>query len=295
MFSELTHLTALRCVEAAARHHSYSKAALELNVTQAAISQQIRLLEQNFGCKLFFRKGKSMQPTAQGEKLAMALNNGFGTITHGIRSIQSEPIPGCITVTTTQSFASMLLMPNLWKFSVDHPNIIVRVIVSTDVEDIKHGHVDIAIRYGQSTYPELEQTTLFSDETVVLCSPKLAQEFDFSSIENIKKCWLVNYTKNDYWANWFATAGLTHTDNHNQWLEVSNMDIALSAVMAGHGACLGSARQAKHFIDQGLLVAPFDIRAKPEIRYTCLHDPSSPRIQRILIFKNWLVSLIQNT
>ncbi|MFC3032605.1 LysR substrate-binding domain-containing protein [Pseudoalteromonas fenneropenaei] len=292
MYKELNHFTALRCVEAAARHQSYSAAATELHVTQAAVSQQIRLLERQLGCKLFFRQGRQMRLTEQGQRLALSLSKGFDELVQGLRSIQCEPLNGPLTVTTTQSFATMVLMPNMWKFSLQYPDIVVRVLVSTTLEDVQHGKIDVAIRYGFSEFPSLEQHILFEDKTVPLCSPKLAADIDFSTLESLKQCWLVNYTHSNYWQTWFAEAGLTLDNSYTKWMEVSNLDIALSAVIAGNGICLAPAAQARHYLEQGLLIQPYPISSLPKVRYTLMYDANSPRSKRIRVFKDWLLEIM---
>ncbi|MBD1582555.1 LysR substrate-binding domain-containing protein [Pseudoalteromonas sp. S16_S37] len=294
MYKELNHFTALRYVEAAARHHSYSLAAQELFVTQAAVSQQIRLLESHLGCKLFYRQGRGMKPTIQGERLAKSLSDSFEEIAQSVRKVTCEPLSGTLTVTTTQSFASMILIPNMWRFSEAYPDIAIRVLVSPNVEDIKHGDVDVAIRYGYTHFPDLEQEVVLEDQLVPLCSPAFAKKANLHNIENMSHCQLVYYSYNDYWQNWFNAAGIERGDNRSQWLEVTNMDFALGAVLTGHGIFLGSAVQAKHYLQQGMLVQPFDISCGPGVRYSFLHNPNSPRAARIKVFKKWLLSQLNN-
>ncbi|OHU86800.1 MULTISPECIES: LysR substrate-binding domain-containing protein [Pseudoalteromonas] len=292
MYKELNHFTALRYVEAAARHQSYSLAAQELYVTQAAVSQQIRLLESHLGRKLFYRQGRAMQPTSQGKQLAQALSDSFESIAASVKQISCEPLEGVLTVTTTQSFASMILIPNMWRFAQAYPHIAVRVLVSPAVEDIRHTEVDVAIRYGHSQFPGLEQEVILEEQLVPLCSPTFAQQAKLNDIANMAHCQLVYYTYNDYWQNWFNKAGISRCSDNSQWLEVSNMDFALGAVITGHGVCLGSPMQAKHYLEQGLLVQPFDISCEPSVRYSFLFNPDSPRRERISEFRNWLVDLL---
>ncbi|CAM4249656.1 LysR substrate-binding domain-containing protein [Pseudoalteromonas byunsanensis] len=293
MYKELNHFTALRYLEAAARHKSYSLAAQELYVTQAAVSQQIRLLESNLGCKLFYRQGRTMQPTSQGKQLALSLSRSFADIAASVRQVSCEPLEGILTVTTTQSFASMILIPNMWRFAEAYPEIAVRVLVSPAVEDIRHTEVDVAIRYGHSLFADLEQEVILEDQLVPLCSPAFAEQAQLNDIANMAHCKLVYYAYSDYWQNWFDKAGISRCSNNSQWLEVSNMDFALGAVITGHGVCLGSPRQAKHYLEQGLLVQPFNISCEPSVRYSFLYNPDSPRKARILEFKNWLMELMR--
>lgn len=290
MFKELSHFTGLRCIEAACRHQSYSKAADELSVSQAAVSQQLRLMEEQLGLRLFYRQGRNMLPTAQAEKLADALHQGFEVISNGIRSIQCEPIEGTLTLTTTQSFASMVLMPRLWKFSQLHPEVTIRVVASPDNENLQQGDVDVAIRYGFGDFPGLEHVTILEDKVVPLCSPNLAREVDLSDPDNLRHCMLIDYAYFSYWQEWFELTGIPFNKSRYKWLEVSNQDMALSAVMASNGICFGSPKQARHYLDNGMLVQPFEQGLRSGVRYSLLYQKTSSKYQRIKLFGDWLVS-----
>ena len=123
MDNRLRHLSGLRYFEVAARLSNYSKAAEELFVTQAAVSQKIRQLEEQLGCKLFIRKGRAMTLTHEGHTLFRHVSDGFQEVLLGLNKIQSEPIQGLLVVRSPPSFASRWLLPRLWKFSVKHPEI----------------------------------------------------------------------------------------------------------------------------------------------------------------------------
>lgn len=289
----LSHLGALRCVEVAARHRSYTRAADELYVTQAAVSQQIRQVEELLGVKLFLRRGRNMVPTAKGKQLAEQLSAGFQAIVDGVNRIQTEPLAGTLNITTTQSMATMLLMPNLWKFHRQHPEIDLRVTVSAELEDLRHSDMDVAIRFGFFEQAELHQEILFEDALVPLCSPQLLEHVDLSSPDDLRECWLVdaNYRSGFGWQDWLALAGVDIPADEIKWLRVSNLDVALSAVMSGHGIFLGSPTLSKQFVKAGTLVNPFPHRLEGGTRYNLLYDDTSPRIERIRTFESWLLAL----
>ncbi|QIB64875.1 LysR substrate-binding domain-containing protein [Kineobactrum salinum] len=297
MVKILSHLGALRCVEAAARHQSYSRAADELHVSQAAVSQQIRQIEDVLGVKLFIRRGRNMVLTTRGAQLATQLSKGFQAIVEGVHQIQSEPVPGTLNVTTTQSLGTMLLMPNLWKFHQQHPQINVRVTVSSELEDLKHGEMDVAIRFGFSEQPGLCRQLLFEDPLVALCSPRLLEHVDLSDPRNLRECWLVDadYSPGRDWQTWLQLAELDFSDDEIKWLRVSNLDMALSAVMSGHGLFLGSLTLSKQLLAAGTLVKPFPYRIENGVRYCFLHDEHSSRVERIQIFKDWLFKLVRDS
>ncbi|MCB1051183.1 MAG: LysR family transcriptional regulator [Acidobacteria bacterium] len=291
MFKELAYLTALRCVDAAARHQSYTKAAAELHVTQAAVSQQIRLLESVLGAKLFTRTGHRMLPTAKGRILATHLDRAFKVMADGLKQIKTEPLEGVLNITTTQSFATLFLMARLWDFHRLHPEIEVKIFVSSENEDLIHGEMDVAIRFGFSEWSGLAQTVLFEDGLVPLCSPNLTHHVDLTDPHNIRQCALVDpdQAPGRDWMTWLAKAGLEIPRSQLKFLHVSNLDIAFSAVLAGHGMVLGSPILAERLLQSGSLVQPFQVRLERGIRYNLLHDPNTARLTRIQAFKDWII------
>ncbi|OLQ85975.1 hypothetical protein BIY21_18590 [Vibrio ponticus] len=206
MDKRLRYLAALRYFEVAARYQSYSKAADELCVSQAAVSQTIRRLEEDLACKLFVRKGRHMALTAKGETLLCHVSKGFEQVLSGLNKIQNEPLEGLLKVSVPPSFASRWLLPRLWKFSLMYPGIPIRIITTCEALDIQHGEVDVA----------------------------------------------------------------------------------MSAVIAGHGACLASDSITADFIERGLLVKPFDLPLSPGIQFHLFTLDESARRERINAFTTWL-------
>lgn len=290
MDKRLRHLTLLRCFEVAARLQSYSKAALELSITQAAVSQQIRSLEQHLAVKLFARSGRSMLLTNQGRSLLESVSQAFMLLSQGFDRIQTEPEEGILTVTSTPSFCSKWLVPRLWKFSVRYPNISVRAVSSAQVEELRHSDIDVAIRPGDKIVNNVHQETLLVDPVFAVCSPAMAREMKLTTPESICNCWLVEAINPGHfsWNNWFAKAGVQMKPGQLNWIEVTTWEMALNAVLSGHGICLTSACMARDMLDAGLLVKLFDIQLEPGIRYSLLYDQESPRLARITAFSDWL-------
>ena len=191
MDKRLRHINLLRCFDAAARHQSYSLAAEELAISQAAVSQQIRNLEDYFQVKLFTRKGRSMYLTQQGTVLANSVSKAFNELSLGFDRIQIEPENGVLTVTSSPSFCSRWLVPRLWKFSSLYPDIQVRALASAQLEDVRHSEIDIAIRQGETDVKNVHQEILIRDPVFPVCSPKVFKDYHLTTIEQISKCWLV--------------------------------------------------------------------------------------------------------
>ena len=291
MDKRLRYLAALRYFEVAARQQSYSKAANELCVSQAAVSQTIRRLEEELSCKLFVRKGRNMLLTAKGEMLLSHVSAGFEQILCGLNKIQQEPLEGVLKVSAPPSFASRWLLPRLWKFSIEHPGIPIRIITTCESLDVQHGEVDVAIWQGDacSALEGLEQELLLEEAIYPFCSPMLAQSTSFIEPKQLLDCWLIHFDNSEIdWSKWFAQAGVTMDKQTVQWMEVGTFDMAMSAVVAGHGACLASDSLAGDFIERGLLVKPFDLPLSPGIRFHLFTLRDSARKQRINAFTAWL-------
>jgi LysR family transcriptional regulator, glycine cleavage system transcriptional activator len=291
MDNRLRHLSGLRYFEVAARLSSYSKAAEELFVSQAAVSQKIRQLEEQLGCKLFMRKGREMALTQEGRTLFQHVSGGFKEIVVGLNKIQSEPLQGVIVVRSPPSFASRWLLPRLWKFSVKHPEIPIKILTGCDTPNLKHGEIDVAIRQGEDLCVEqgLALEMLFNEPLYPFCSPELANSLKFTLPEQLLKCWLIQFKGGCFpWEEWFRQANIPMQDTTVQWMEVETFDMGLTTVMAGHGICLATDSLAGDFIERGLLVKPFNIGMTPGIQVNLCFDPSSPRKERIAAFTEWL-------
>jgi LysR family glycine cleavage system transcriptional activator len=292
MDKRLRHIALLRCFDAAARHQSYSLAAQELSITQAAVSQQIRNLEEHLQVKLFSRQGRSMRLTKQGNTLSESVGKAFSELSLGFDRIQIEPESGVLTVTASPSFCSRWLVPRLWKFSVLHSNVQVRALASTQYEDVRYSDIDVAVRQGEMQVDNVHQETLFIDPVFPICSPRVFKEEQLTSPEKINQCWLVEAIgvgrSGFSWKDWFELAGVPVDPQCYNWMEVTTWEMGINAVLSGHGIFLTSGCMAQDLIESGALVKPFDIQIEPGLRFSLLYDEESPRIARIRAFSEWL-------
>jgi len=290
----LKQLNNLRSFESAARHQSYSKAAEELFVTQAAVSQQMRQLEAAMGSQLFIRSGRQMQLTESGEKLYGATHKAFDILLKGFNSIQTEEVAGSLTITSTQAFTSLWLMPRLYKFSIKHPEIKVKVVSSNSIEDLRQGQIDLAIRFitGNEidTSDDMAYEFIAEDHVYPACSPQLVKEYNFKEPKDILKCWLVSLENQGSinWPTWFKQAGVENYKCHKKWTEVGSGDMALSAVLSGHGFTLASQALFSQYVNTGQLVIPFTIKHPISFKRYFVFDPNSAKKARVNVFTTWL-------
>lgn len=287
MDKRLRHLAALRYFESAARHKSYSKAADELCVSQAAVSQKLRQLETSLGCQLFYRQGRQMLTTQLGAKLHHQVSQGFDNIIRGLDEVQPTKTT-MLTVNTTPSFATRWLMPRLWKFSVAHPTIPIRIDSSSERLTSLPTNADIAV--GEISPNDIDGSQycyelLFEEPIYPVCSPRLLQHAEINEPKDLLKCWLVTDTNKHHfsWQQWFEKAGVCVDSMKPQWLEVATLDLGINAVVAGHGVCPATDSLAGDFIQRGLLVKPFDITLTSGIQQAAIYHTQS-----IQAFIQWL-------
>lgn len=301
MDKRLKHLNALYNFESAARHQSYSKAAEELFVSQAAISQQMRQLEDNLKEKLFIRSGRSMLLTQSGEKLFDACQLGFSEIIQGLNSIQCEGVAGDLTITSTQAFCSLWLMPRLYKFSQAHPEVNVKILGSSQVEDLQKKHIDLAIRFST-------QKNIFDDKRYIVqyfgqdyvypvCSPELVNNGFIKKPEDLLNCILVSLNNESKvtWQSWFDHIGISGFNRHDKKTEVTSSDMAISAVLAGHGATLAVTTMFMPYIHSKQLIVPFNIKHPVKWQRYLVFDSNSAKKQRIQVFIDWLQQEMQQS
>lgn len=294
MDNKLRQLNNLRSFDSAARHQSYSKAAAELFLSQAAVSQQMRQLEIALGTKLFTRHGRQMQLTDNGLKLHRATQQAFATLTNAFNDIQQEGIAGNLTITSTSSFSSMWLMPKLDEFSRKHPQIKIRVVSSNHFENLEQNHIDLAVRFGsgaiKETSSDLQCEYFGEDDVYPVCSAKLAQEINFKTPQDILKSWLVSLEKPGPfgWDAWFTHAGVKNYQAHQQWTEVVSTDIALSAVLGGHGFTLAAEFLYSQYLEAGTLAIPIKVKHPLTVKRYLVFDANSAKRTRLDIFIAWL-------
>jgi len=299
MDKRLKHLNALHSFESAARNQSYSKAAQELFVSQAAISQQMRHLENTLQEKLFIRSGRNMLLTQSGEKLFQACQLGFAEIIKGLNSIQCEGVAGELTITSTHAFCSLWLMPRLYKFSQLHPEINVKILGSNQIEDLQKKHIDLAIRFSTTSNKfdhEHMITEWFGEDSVYpVCSPELLNHVDLNTPADLLKCSLVSLAHDSIvtWQSWFDHAGVQGFDQYVNKTEVTSSDMALSAVLSGHGVTLAAKAMFMPYIHTKQLIVPFDIQHPVQWQRFIVYQANSAKNARIKVFSNWVQKEMQ--
>lgn len=289
MSTRLAHLKAAHYFVVASETQSYTDAARKLSVTQAAVSQQIRLLEEYLGVSLFYRSGRKMLLTSQGKTLTDHLSSGFEQIEQRLNSVKLEPMAGSLTVYGLQSISSLWLMPRLWRFSDMHSNITVRLFSAEELPDLQSGDIDVSIYNDPILREDTENQILLTSPIVPICSRELFQRIGFKDIEDFLCCWLIQTTLPEYsWSQWGKEYDLTIAGKEHLWAEVSSWYMGISAVKAGHGVFLCPEFMVQEELERGELVKPFDLPLAEPLTFYLAHSKKSPRLERINAFVKWI-------
>jgi len=259
-------LNALRAFEAAARHLSLTKAALELNVTPGALSHQIRGLEDLLGLKLFDRGVRSLALTTAGKALQPGLQTGFLHIRDALASLNRLSDARALVISTPPGFTSKWLAPRLYRFSTAHPETDVRVSSSLNNANFTSDGVDAAIRnlsVNLAHDEALEVEKLIDLALVAVCSPAFVEEHGpFTSPDMLKGMplihddSLISRLAAPSWADWFAAAGVRDADV-SRGLRFNTSDHALDATVEGAGVLLTFDALAYDDLRTGRLIMPF--------------------------------------
>ncbi|MDF1720894.1 MAG: LysR family transcriptional regulator [Minwuia sp.] len=172
-WSGMPPLATLRSFEAAARHLNFTSAGREMNVTHAAVSQQVRRLEDRLGVSLMVREGRGLALTDDGARLAWQLSDGFGTLQQAIADFTDNEAMRALKVTVTPIFATSWLMPRIADFRAGHPDIELMLNPTFELIDLKRDNYDLAIRYGIGRWPRLESEPLIPSSFVVVAATSL--------------------------------------------------------------------------------------------------------------------------
>lgn len=295
--TRLPSLSALRTFEAAARHLSFTRAAEELHVTQAAVSHQVRALEEELGVQLFNRLSRRVSLTEEGRVLAEAASDAFRRIHTGIKAVARVGAAGTIQVSVSPSLAVRWLVPRLESFKMAHPDTELKVSAHDRLVDPVAEGVDICIRYGSGQYSGLQTTFMMGDEVFPVCSPAyLAQHPLLSPLDLSEHVLLHDEMMKDHpqrpdWARWLKEAGVRGVDATAGY-SFSHANMMLDAAAAGRGVALGRSSLVLDDLARGRLVAPFDISFTSSFAYYLAVPRGSTLRPRLQLFWEWLMAQV---
>lgn len=281
-------LSAIRVFEAAARLGSFTRAASELGMTQAAVSWQVKALEQRLGQRLFVRRPREVGLTPAGERLARAASDAMAALRSALSDI-SETGEGMLGITTLQTFATQWLAGRLGRFQLAHPKIAVRLDTENRVVDLMREDFDVAIRGGRGDWPGMESLLLFPAVQTVLCTPAAAARL--GDPPRPEALFDVHRIGSDAeWRQWFAAAGVMpegETGPAAPRLMGDTQTLEVAAAIADDGAAMGSPVMFGRDLAEGRLVQPFDVYFG-DSSYWLVYPRDRRRAGKIAAFREWL-------
>jgi LysR family glycine cleavage system transcriptional activator len=290
----LPPLNALRAFEVSARHLSFTRAADELFVTPAAVSQQVRQLEEILGYRLFERGGKALELTAGGAALLPGIRDGFDRLADAVQRAGGLDRRQSLKVSVAPSFAAKWLLPRLDDFALGHPEIDLHVDASMALVDLRRDEVDAAIRYGSGQYPGLVVERILAEEVVVVCRPDLpsaarplATPADLAHHTLLHDDSLDNDHTCPTWEMWLRAAGVTGVEV-GRGLRFNQSSLVLEAALHGRGVALAKAALAEADLAAGRLVRPLGRGLPVAFAYYLATTEVKARDPRVLAFKAWL-------
>ena len=296
MSDRLPPLTALRAFEAAARHMSFAKAADELNVTPAALSFQIKSLEEHLGQPVFRRLNRAVELTEAGTALAGPMSQGFAEITAGWARARRMTDQRILTVTAGPAFTAQWLAPRLFSFASAHPEVELRFSATLRLLDFTRDDVDLAIRFGQGAAPGLVSLPLVEEWMTPMMVPELAKRV--STPDDLAGLPLIRDGSVDFlrptvdWESWFLAAGAKVPEVHGP--RFNQADHAIGAALAGAGAVLGRITLADAALREGRLVMPFRETLRSGAHYRVLYPESHEPRPQARAFIDWIMDEAQS-
>ena len=311
MATRLPPLNALKAFEATARHQSVKKAAIELNVTPAAVSHQIKALEEYLGISLFHRHNRSLELTEAARSSLPKLREGFDNLAQAVERLRVHKGGGMLMVSAAPSFAARWLMPRLHRFLAAHPDVDVRISarLRQPSENAKRRGLaeratlddwladsDVAILYGRGDYPGFQVDKLLALTVTPICSPRLVThpQHPLERPADLRHHLLLHDETGDlydgvpFWEVWLKAAGVTGVDL-NRGPHFSHAVLAFEAAIEGHGVVATMPVLAESDLHAARLVTPFALRVPLASAYYLVCSPEAAKRAAVAAFRAWLL------
>ncbi|MCP4329727.1 MAG: transcriptional regulator GcvA [Alphaproteobacteria bacterium] len=284
----LPPFTAVRAFESAARYSSFKDAAEELNVTQSAISHQVKALEEFLGSALFHRGNKGVGLTPTGRAYFDDVTSILDQLDASTRRRRDCETDGPLNVRSTPAFAARWLVPKLNRFNSAYPDIELCITTTIATTDFRKDDVDVLLQYGQASASGLRVDSFLSSSRVPVCSPKMLEGAPpIQDPDDILRHTLLRDVVGDGWDDWFERAGV-HCAKPPQGPHFEHCDLSLRAAEQGQGIALAYKALVADEIAQGVLVKLFEFETEPKVIYSVTCPKSWINRPKIAAFRNWL-------
>ena len=286
----LPSLKGLRAFEAAGRYLSFTRAAEELHVTQAAVSHQIKALETQLGVRLFRRAPRGLLLTDAGQAYLAEVREAFRRLAQATDHLLARDVAGVLTVSVLPSFAARWLVPRLPRFSARHPEIDLRIATDDRTVDFNRENVDVALRYGRGDYLGLQADHFLSEEVFPVCSPALLRKkHPLREPADLKYHTLLHDDLPTTWAMWLKVAGAAEVDP-TRGPRFTDSSMVIQAAVGGQGVALGRSALAADDLAAGRLVRPFPLSLPADSAYYIVYPPHTANRPKIAAFRAWLLA-----
>ena len=281
----LPPLSMVRAFEAAARLSSFTRAAEELHMTQAAVSYQIKQLERRLGLTLFERLPRRVTLTPAGQRLAPAVLEAFKSLRVGFAQTL-EPAEHALAITSLPTIAASWLVPRLGSFQLAHPKLAVRLDISVPVVDFGQGEFDVGLRRGRGEWPGLVAHRLLPSLFTPLCSPRLREQLrepaDLLKVQRLGR--------EQWWRKWFVAVGVAEPDLAvKPSIDLSVEHVEVTSAIADQGVAMATPLFFRKELASGELVQPFELILREERDYWLVYPASRSNSPKIVAFREWLL------
>ena len=285
--SGLPPLAAIRTFEAAGRLQNFSRAAEELGLTQAAVSYQVRQLEDRLGRALFVREKGRVRLSETGQRLLPAISGAFAAMGDAFAALGSDEAE-VLTISTVTSFGGSWLSARIGSFQLLYPELAVRMSMSNQLIDFDASNVDLAIRIGTGSWPGLRSDFLMRQHVAPLASPAFIEEHGIREPADLLR--VQRLAPNDsWWADWFAAAGVeTPLAPSRRGIELDSQLQEASAVQAGFGAAMMTPLFWQADLASGRMVQPFETLHVSDRAMWLVHRENRVGVRKIERFREWL-------
>ncbi|MFK8331084.1 LysR substrate-binding domain-containing protein [Pseudomonas sp. BJa5] len=290
----------LHVFSCAARHLSFTRCAEELHITPGAVSQQIRQLEERLGFRLFLRRARGVELSAEGQRLAQTVSEAYGNIDAELRRLDAGEIRGTLRLRSIPSFLAKWLTPRLPRLQQRYPDIQLRLVAEDSSQALREGDFDLAIDLNDGSYPGMHSTPLLDEQIFPVCSPALlrgrpplhgpADLVHYPLLHDIT-AWRGSseYAEWEFYLEGIGAAGLDvrrgHTFNRNH--------LTIEAAIAGIGVAIARRTLLNDELERGTLIVPFGLPIANHKRYVLHYPPGGLTHPGARAVHDWLVEEAQ--
>ncbi len=295
MSRKLPPLNPLRAFEAAARTLSFTKAADELFITQAAISHQIKMLEDVIGIKLFKRLNRAIILTEEGMIFLPHVRDALDTLATGMGKLSDNETTGTLTVSVMPSFAATWLVPRLIGFKQICPDIDLRISASFGLVDFNRDNIDVALRWGGGNYTGLISQHFMTEDVFPVCSPDLLKnsKYPLDTPADLKYFPLIHDEMGADWRMWLLAANIKGI-NLDKGMCLNQSDLVIQTAIAGHGIALGRSSIARAALLSGQLIKPFDLVISSKCAFYIVAPEANFNKPKVKSFRQWIMAEVEN-